>query len=196
MFWTSCFRSLRAAESSPLCDPKRQPGTSSSCVAARSLQAFVHFPLGQVFRPHVSGFSTPALSRWSAHVVPVPLAPTRLGYGDVSLVPLHVLRRSLSTLRHPLVHVVLCQQPLPLRPELLIHSWSMRRTPLLLSLSPPHFERRCPPSIKYEDAVDHQVFAHSAQSLSEKTSTIGCSACLLYTTKHLGILPSGIAPDV
>ena len=41
----------------------------------------------------------------------------------------------------------------------------------------------CPPSITYEDKVDRRVFAHRAQSLSEKTSTIGCSPCLLYTTK-------------
>ena len=46
---------------------------------------------------------------------------------------------------------------------------------------------RCPPSITYEDEVDNRVFAQPAQSLSEKTSTIGCSACLLYTTLHLGL---------
>ena len=38
---------------------------------------------------------------------------------------------------------------------------------------------RWPPSITYEDEVDRRVFAHPAQSLSEKTSTIGRSTCLL-----------------
>ena len=55
MFLTCRFRSLRAADSSPLCDPERQPRTSSSYAAVRSLQPFVHFPLGLVYRPHVSG---------------------------------------------------------------------------------------------------------------------------------------------
>ena len=42
------------------------------------------------------------------------------------------------------------------------------------------------PSITHEDEVDRQVDAHPAQSHSETTSTIDCSA-LLYTTKHLGL---------
>ena len=54
-FSTCRLRSLRAADSSPLSDPERQPRTSSSYAAARSLQAVVHFPLGHVFGPHVSG---------------------------------------------------------------------------------------------------------------------------------------------
>ena len=45
--------------------------------------------------------------------------------------------------------------------------------------------KEMPPSITYEDEVDRRVFAHPAQSPSEKTFTIRCSACLLYTTKHL-----------
>ena len=69
--------------------------------------------------------------------MPPPLAPTKLGYGDVSLAPLRALRQSPSTLWRPHVHVVLppspCQQPWPLRPDLSIHSWSARRTPLRLS---------------------------------------------------------------
>ena len=88
LFLTSCFGSLKAADSSPLCDPKRQPRTSSSYTTARSFRAFVRFLLGQVFRPHVSGVFAPRHFRddQSAHGVPLPLAPTRLGYGDVSLV--------------------------------------------------------------------------------------------------------------
>ena len=75
-----------------------------------------------------------------------------------------------------------------------MHSWSTRRTHLRLSLLQPRSallptrQKRCPTSITYEDEVDRRVFAHLAQSLSEKTSTTGCSACRLYTTKHLGLL--------
>ena len=109
MFLTCRLRCLRAADSSPLCDPERQPRTSSSYAADRSLQAFVHVPSKpSVSSPCQRGFRLPALSRWSAHGVPLPLALTRLGYGDVSL---RVSRRSLSTLWHPLVHVAL--PPLP-----------------------------------------------------------------------------------
>ena len=142
-------------------------------------------------------FNSWHFSRWSAHGVPPPLAPTRLGYGDVSLAPLRALRQSPSTLWLPHVHVVsppwTCQQPWPLRPEISMHSWSAHKTQLRLSLSPPHSELLptrqgdAHHSITYRDEVDRRVFAHPAQSLSEKTSTIGCSACLLYTTKHLGL---------
>ena len=90
------------------------------------------------------------------------------------------------------VHVVLppspCLLPLPLRPELSMHSWSTRKTPLHLSLSPPRSgllptkqgDARQASRTKTKSTV-------GSQSLSEKTSTIGCSACLLYTTKHLGL---------
>ena len=60
MFLTCRFRSRRAADSSPLCDPERHPRPSSGDVAACSLQAFVHFPLSQVFRPMSAEFSTPS----------------------------------------------------------------------------------------------------------------------------------------
>ena len=132
MFSTCRFRSRRAADSSLLGDPKRHSRQASGDMAPCSLQAFVHFPLSQVFRLRVSGdVRLPTLSRWSAHDVPPPLAPTRLGYGEVSLAPPRALRQSSpSTLWRPHVHVVL--PPLP--------SWSMRGTPLHLSLSPQHFE--------------------------------------------------------
>ena len=198
MFLTSRFRSRRAADSSPLCDPTRQPRTSSSYAAARSLQAFVHLLLGQVFRHHVSRvFRLLALSRWSAHGVPLPLAPTRLGNGDVSLAPLRALRQSPSTLWRPRVHLVspplTCQQSWPLRPELSMHSWSKRKTQLRLNLSPPHFEllptklgdARKASRTKTKSTVGSSHIR--SQSLSEKTSTIGCSTCLLYTIKHLGL---------
>ena len=140
--------------------PERRPRTSSSYAAAKC------------FVPMSAGFST----------------PTRLGYGDVSLVPLRALRQSPSTLWRPLVHVVSpplpCQQPWPLRLELSMHSWSTRKTPRHLSLSPPHFELL--PTGK-EMPAKHHVRRRSrssglrtpAQSLSEKTSTSGCSNCQL-----------------
>ena len=168
MFLTSRFRSRRAADTSPLRDPKRHPRRSSGDMAAYSLQAFVHFPLSKVFRPHVNGiFDSRHFHDGQLTVVPLPLAPTRLGYGDVSLAPLRALKQSPSTLWRPLVHVVspplTCQQPWPLRPELSTHSWSTRKTPLRLSSSPPHFELLPtkqgdgPPSIMHEDEVDRRV---------------------------------------
>ena len=126
MFLTCRFRSRRAADSSLLCGPKRQPRPSSGCAATRSLQAFVQFSLSNGFIPMSPGFSTRGT----------------FGCGDVSLAP--ALRQSPSTLWRPHVHVVLpplpCQRPWPLSPELSMHSWSTRTTPLHLSLSPPHFE--------------------------------------------------------
>ena len=61
MFSTSCrFRSRRAADSSLLCDPQRQPRTSSRYAATCSLQALVHLPLGQVcVVPKSAWFSHP-----------------------------------------------------------------------------------------------------------------------------------------
>ena len=47
--------------------------------------------------------------------------------------------------------------------------------------------RRSPASITCEDEVERRVFAHPVQSLSEKTSTIDFSACLLRTLKYLGL---------
>ena len=89
-------------------------------------------------------FQFPLLSRWSALVVPPPLAPTRLGYGDVLLVLDRTLRQSPSTLSRPLAHVALppspCLLPKPPLPELSTHSWPTRNTQLHLSLSPPRFE--------------------------------------------------------
>ena len=135
--------------------------------------------------------AVPALSRWSAQGVPPPLAPTRLGYGDVLLVPLHALRQSPW---RPHVHMVLppspSRQPWPLRPELPMHSWSTRKTPLHMSFSPPHFELL--PTLQ-GDA--HQASRTKTKSTvgsshtvpSEKTSTNDCSSCLLYPTKHLGL---------
>ena len=67
-----------------------------------------------------------------------------------------------------------------------MHSWSTCKTPLHLSLPPPHSELLptrqgdAHHSITYEDEVDRRVFAHPAQSLSEKTSTIGSSTCPLH----------------
>ena len=118
-----------------LCDPERQPRTSSSYAAVCSLQAFVNFPLSQVFRLHVGGFfRLPALSRRSAHGAPA-----------ASCAHKPALTRQL---------------PWPLRPELSMHSWSQCvKTQLRLSLSPTTFcvvadaAKRCPPSITYEDEV-------------------------------------------
>ena len=88
-------------DSSLLCDPKRHTRPSSNYAAARSssIRAVPSEP--RVSSPRRRIFRLPALSRWSAHGVPSALVPTRLGYGDVSLVPLRVLKRSLSTLWHP-----------------------------------------------------------------------------------------------
>ena len=146
MFLTGRFRSLRAADSSPLLRPST-PASNVLQLCGSSLSSSIRaFPSGpSVSSPCQHGFRLPALSRWSDHVVPLPLAPTRLGYGNVSLAPLHVLRRSPWTLWHPLAQVALpsltCQQPLPLSPELSMHSWSMRRTPLRLSLCRHHILR-------------------------------------------------------
>ena len=145
----------------------------------------------------------PALSRWSTLGVPPPLAPIRLGYGDVSLAPLRALRQSPSTLWRPHVHVVSPpssrQQPWRLRPELSMHSWSMRKTPLHLSWSPQHFE------------LPTQRDAHQASRTKTK-STVGSwhtlsSRCLgrrprltvqlvSCTRPSISGFPSGIAPDV
>ena len=60
MFLTCRFRSRRAGDSSLLCDSKRHSRPSSGDKASCSLQAFVHFPLSQMFHLHVSGiFDSP-----------------------------------------------------------------------------------------------------------------------------------------
>ena len=58
-----------------------------------------------VSSPNRQGFRTMAHSRWSTFGGSLLLAPTRVGYGGVSLVPLRALRLSPSTLWRPLVHV-------------------------------------------------------------------------------------------
>ena len=70
--------------------------------------SYIHafpFELSVLF-PYRRDFQFPLLSRWLALVVPPPIAPTRLGYGDVLLVTPHALRQSPSTLSRPLAHVV------------------------------------------------------------------------------------------
>ena len=72
MISTCRFHSRRAAGSSFLRDPQRQPRTSSRCAATCSSHAFVHLPLGHVFRPQMSGGSHPGtfamVSSWRATV--------------------------------------------------------------------------------------------------------------------------------
>ena len=91
------------------------------------------FELSVLFS-HRRDFQFPLLSRWSALVVPPHLAPTRLGYGNVLLIPHRALRQSPSTLSRPLAHVVSPPSPclLPLPP---LHS----STQLHLSLLPRRF---------------------------------------------------------
>ena len=174
----------------------------------RQLALFKHsciFPLAKWFVSMSAGFRLRALSRWSADGVPLPLAPTRLGYGDVSLASLCVLSRSLSTLCYPPAHVALpplpCQQPWPQHPELSMHSWSTCKTPLHLSLSPPHFELL---PTKQEDARQ--------ASRTKTKSTVGSSnilpsRCLRrcprlavqlvdHRRPNISDFPSKIAPDV
>ena len=170
MFLTSCqsqskystcrFRNRSVVDSSPLFDPKRQPRPSPADVATCSLQAFVHFPLSQVFRLHVSRiFDSPHFHDGQLPACHVLLHPQDLGMEMSHSPPLRASRQSPLTLWRPLVHVasppLTCQQPSPLRPELSMHSCLTRKTQLRLSLSPPHSELL--------------PTAHAAQSLSEKT---------------------------
>ena len=120
MFLTCRFRGLRAANSSPLCDPERQPRTSSSYAAARSLQAFVHFLQGQVFPPLVSGiFDSPH-------------------FHEGQLTPCHCLLHP-QDLRMEMFHSSHSASGGDRFRRCGI-SWSTRKTPLRLSLSPPHLE--------------------------------------------------------
>ena len=119
--------------------------------------------------------------------------------------PLRALRQSPLTLWRPHVHVVLpllpCQQPMPLRTERSMHSLSTRRTPLHLSLAPPHFELL--PTLQGD--------AQQASRTKTK-STVGSSHTLpsrrlrrrprlavqlvCCTRPSISGFPSGIAPDV
>ena len=167
-------------------------------MASCSPQALAHFLLSQVFRPHAGGiFRLPALSRWSAHGVPPPFVPRRLGHGEVSLAPPRALRQSASALWRPhtytwfhhLCHVIShghCAQS--------SRCTLGQRAELCFTCACRHHILSCCRRCKEVPTKHHvrsrsrpSVFAHPAHSLSEKTSTIGCSACLLYTTKHLGL---------
>ena len=138
MFLTPC-QSQSTLSTSRFCCP-RAPDSNPSATRNANLERLPVMWQLALFRHWCISFwakcfvRLPTLPRWSAHGVPLPLAPTRFGHGDVSLVPLRVLRRSLSVLWHPLAHVALpplpCQQPLPLCPRLSMHSWSTRKTPL------------------------------------------------------------------
>ena len=71
------------------------------------------------------------------------------------------------------------------------HSWSMRKTQLRMSLSPPQFEL-LPTKQRYARQASRTKTKSTLGSsrirpVAKKTSTIGCSTCLLYTTKHLGL---------
>ena len=84
-------RSGRAADSSLPGDVERKLRTPTHDAAPCSSHTFVHF----LFELNVSfpcrrDFQLPLPSRWSALVAQPPLAPTRLGCGDVSLVPLRL----------------------------------------------------------------------------------------------------------
>ena len=140
-----CFRlrSTGPLDLSLLCDPKRHLRPLSGDMASCWPQAFVHFLLRQVFRSHVGWivdsrhFHDGQLT--ACHRL---LYPQDLGM-EMSHAPLRALRQSPSTQWRPHAHVCFTTFAIvsrQLRPEFSMHSWSTRKTPLHLSLSPPHFE--------------------------------------------------------
>ena len=151
----------------------------------------MHFLLSQVFRPRSAGFLTPS----TFTMVSSRRATTSCTHKTWvwRCLTRSIPRQSPSTLWRPHVHVFLphlpCQQPWPLRPELSMHSWSARKN----SASPEHVATTFPSCCRRgkEMPAKHHIRRRSRPSglhtLSEKTSTIGCSACLLHTTKHLGL---------
>ena len=182
MFLTCRFRGRRAADSSPLCDPKRQPRPSNGDFATCSLQALVHFPLSQVFPLQISGIFN------SRHFFPdgqLTACHRLLHPQDLGMEMSHSAPHGASP---PLT----CQQPWPLRPKL-----SMLTLGQCVKLS---FARACRHHIlsccrrSKEMPAKHHVRRRSrppglraSRPVAKKTSTIGCSTCLLYTTKHLGL---------
>ena len=108
-------------------------------MAACSPQAFVHFPLSQVFRPHVSGVFD------SRHFLTMVSSRRATASRTHKTWVWRCLTRSTQRLEAIAFDAVASTRTrgfttFDMSPELSMQSWSTRRTPLHLSLSPPHFE--------------------------------------------------------
>ena len=125
--------------------------------------------------------------------MPLPLAPTRLGCGDVSLVPLRVLRRSLSTLWHPLAHTWQSSRCTLGQRVKLRFTWACRHHLFFELLPTKQGDARQASRTKTKSTVGSSHILPS-RCLRRRPRLAGQLVCC--TQSSISDSPSGIAPDV